>query len=165
VSRPIRPRCDAMTKAGLPCKGWAVQGSTMCGSHDSAHAEHRLKRTTRSGPARRTRSHMAMDRALEGAVVPGRLDVAPALIRAAIGVWKREIAAQQGTAIAALLGQAVRSWQATELEDRIAALERLQPADVVISEVPVWTGPSELVVVDEVPSAGPAEDEESDVTA
>ena len=54
-----------------------------------------------------------------------------------------------------------RAAQSAEQQQRIAALEKLQPSDVIVSEVPVWSGPSDLVVVPEVPFGT---EEESDVT-
>jgi hypothetical protein len=125
-----------------------------------------MKRRLASQVGSRTpRSHNALQKVIDKAVSPGRLDLVPVLLRAAGGVWRREVSPQQGTSIAALIGQAIKAHMVSELEDRIAALERLQPSDVVISEVPVWTGPSELVMVPDVPSPEPTEgDEETDAT-
>ena len=128
-------------------------------THDSAHAE--ARRAASQVGSRTPRAFNALQKVIDKSVGPDRLDIVPVLMRVAVGVWKHEVSPQVGTSIAALLGQVIKAHSIRELEDRIAAVEKLRPDDVIISEVPVWTGPSELIVSDGIPSAGSADSSES----
>ena len=115
--------CIGTTKAGQPCQGWAG-ASGLCFSHDPGKAAERKEARAKGGRARHGRRIGAVG---SGARVEIR-DLADVgrLVIGEIGellTLEKSIARARATGYLAQVLAGI--WQASELEQRVAALERV----------------------------------------
>jgi len=114
--------CKATTKDGQPCRAWALHGSDFCFQHDPSKAQERKEARSKGGRARHGRK-LDADR---GRVV--QLDTLADVVRlveGAVGdLLQLENSVSRARAVGYLAGIAVKALQVSELEERIARLER-----------------------------------------
>jgi hypothetical protein len=117
-------KCNAFTKAGKPCKGRLLPDRLYCMSHDPEHADLRAEGQRKGGEARAN----ARRAARQWAAVGEQLSAAdlPAILRACMfSVRAGALEPAQASAIATLAKTSITITAEIELEQRIAALERV----------------------------------------
>ncbi len=118
----MHAKCNALTKAGRPCKGRVLPGRPYCMSHDPEHADQRAEGQRKGGEARANARRAAKVWAAMGDQITA--DQLPAILRACMfSVKSGAMEPSQATAIANLAKTSVAITNEIELEQRIAALE------------------------------------------
>ncbi len=119
----MHAKCNALTKAGRPCKGRLLPGRPYCMSHDPEHADQRAEGQRKGGEARANARRAAkVWTTLGEQMTPDQL---PAILRACMfSVKSGTMEPAQATAIANLAKTSVSITNEIELEARISALER-----------------------------------------
>jgi len=118
----IRNRCTALTRAGNPCRSFAVSAAGLCQAHDPARAEAHRAAVRKGGEARSAVRRAARLWASRGEQIEPK-DL-PALLRATLlDVRSGTVEPGVATAIAALAKTSVALSHDLELESRISALE------------------------------------------
>jgi len=114
--------CKATTKDGLPCRALRVTDSDYCFMHDPALAEERKEARARGGRARHGRKIGPVG---EGEYVEIRDlgDVLRVLASELNAVLSLEKSISRARAVGYLAGIMANIYQASELEQRLAALE------------------------------------------
>jgi len=115
-------RCKATTKAGEPCRGFAVGGGGYCFTHDPGRAEERRLARAKGGAARHGRKLGGNHEAVTLASIA---DLLPLLERAVNDVLSLENSVARARTIGYLAGIAVRAFELTDLAERIAAIEEV----------------------------------------
>ena len=113
-------RCKGTTKAGEPCRGFAVGNGGFCFTHDPGRAEERRAARSKGGAARHGRK-LRNDHA--PVTLASIADLLPLLEQAVNDVLSLENSIARARTIGYLAGVAVRAFEVTELAERIAALE------------------------------------------
>jgi hypothetical protein len=117
-------RCQASTKAGQPCQGYAGVGSTYCFIHDPEKRAKRKEARSAGGKARHRRRITWADEEIRAAVRIRSVDDVLALLeRAVVGEMQLENSHSRNRTIASLAAAALRALEVGELEQRLAALE------------------------------------------
>ena len=114
--------CGATTRAGAPCRTYALTGSAFCWWHDPTRAEDRKEARSRGGHARHGRSIGKV-----GDVAPVKIDSLADVVR----VLERELnevlhldrSISRARAVGYLCQIASGIYQASELETRLQRLE------------------------------------------
>jgi hypothetical protein len=124
VTSPRRP-CEALTKRGEPCQAPALLDSSYCPHHDPARELARRAERARGGRARHGRTIGTVG----GLAVPVELatlaDVVELLRQEITAVRQLESSFNRGRTIGYLASVAARALEASELESRLAELERM----------------------------------------
>lgn len=116
-------RCEAQTKAGQRCGGFAQTGRPYCFMHDPERAADRNKAQARGGRAK-------LGRRLQGAAELGGLDLdTPSAALAVVGAALRDLAGLEnsvarGRAILYGAGLILKAYEQAELEARLTELEK-----------------------------------------
>ncbi len=124
TTAPGQRACIATNAAGEPCGAWAVNGSDFCVAHDPQHTAQMAAARRRGGRARHGRSVGPVEDA-EPVTLAGPADVLKVIegeINMLLGL-ERSIA--RARAVGALLSVFVSTWESSELERRVQALEAL----------------------------------------
>jgi len=111
-------RCKEKTKAGPRCKAWVVDGSDYCWAHDPGLARKRARAKSNGG---RGRSYPRGECPGDVATIDDALAGVNAALRSA---WELDNTAERGRLLASLYDLSVRIVRPSEIEERIAALER-----------------------------------------
>ena len=115
-------RCNAITKAGTPCKGRLLPGRSYCMAHDPDHADLRAEGQRKGGEARANARRAAKQWAAIGEQVSAS-DL-PAILKACMFSAKAgAMEPAQASAITGLAKVAVSISNEMELEQRLARLE------------------------------------------
>ena len=118
-----RPCCTATTRAGNPCRSFAVSDAGYCQAHDPARADAHREAMRKGGEARsavRRAARLWVDNGEQ--IEPANL---PAMLRATmVDVRVGTIEPAVATAIATLAKTSVALAHDLEMEARLAALER-----------------------------------------
>lgn len=119
-----RRTCAAVKRDGSPCGSWAVTGSAFCIVHDPARAATMAEARRRGGRARHGRRIGGMgDVAHETVALTGPGDVLRVIEAEVNMLLSLERSISRARAVGALLSVFVQTWESSELERRIAALE------------------------------------------
>jgi len=119
----MHAKCNALTKAGRPCRGRVLPGRPYCMSHDPEHADQRAEGQRKGGEARANARRAAKVWTTLGEQMTA--DQLPAILRACMfSVKSGAMEPAQATAIANLAKTSVSITNEIQLEQRIAALER-----------------------------------------
>lgn len=116
--------CTALTKAGKPCRSFALTGSQFCLAHDPAHAAQIAAARSAGGRARHGRK-LGSTGTAERVKLRTVADVLKLLEREVNAVLTLEVSLSRGQCIARLAGAFVSAFQISELEGRLLALEQL----------------------------------------
>lgn len=112
--------CQGPTKTGQPCRATLLQGRPYCFFHDPLQAEKRHASQGKGGKSNRL--------ALPPSAVPGAIqtaaDLKALLDRTLRGVASGEVAAPVGNTISVLAKAFIIAHESSEIEARLAALER-----------------------------------------
>ncbi len=113
VTAPDNTRCQATTKAGLPCRALAVSGSPFCNMH---------------GPTARAiqalgGKHRANAYRLEDKMSPRMKNVVTLLSNAAAEVHEGRISPSQGSSLATICATLVKALETAQIEMRLSVLE------------------------------------------
>lgn len=106
-------RCQATTKAGLPCRALAVSGSPYCNMHGPNAKAIQIKGGLHKSNAYR----------LEDKMSPRLKDVVELLGNAAREVHEGTITPSQGSSLASICTALVKAIEVASLETRVAVLE------------------------------------------
>lgn len=110
-------RCQGITKAGNPCRAYAIQGSKYCQSHDPGLIAERAAWRSAGGLARAAPEGEPVELLTVEDVRKG--------IAAAIGsTWKLQNTNERSRALCQLYLAALRTFEVGELANRIDELER-----------------------------------------
>jgi len=112
--------CEARTKAGAPCRAFAVDGSRFCWAHDPDLAEKRKLARKAGGRARHGRDLSASE---EGLALASVSDVCALLERTARDLLALENSISRARAVSQLCGVALKALELEDLADRISRLE------------------------------------------
>lgn len=120
----VRRLCAANTKAGAPCRAFALTDSEYCISHSPEHREQHLAAARAGGVAKATsirtaKEWMAISRHLDYADLP------TVLIGAGLACLNGQIEPSRVTALATALRAAAAISETAILEKRIRDLEQL----------------------------------------
>ena len=126
--------CGATTRAGAPCRTYALTGSAFCWWHDPTRAEDRKEARSRGGHARHGRSIGKV-----GDVAPVKIDSLADVLRLLTDeintVRGLEVGISRARTIGYLAGIVASIYQAAEFEQRLAQVERdLQQRKAQISQ-------------------------------
>ena len=115
-------RCKAKTKAGEPCRGFAVSGAGYCFTHDPDRAEERRVARAKGGHARHGRTVGATEK---GAMVTVHSigDLLPLVQQAVNDVLILENSIARARSLGYLIGVAVKVFEVSDLAQRVSALE------------------------------------------
>ena len=111
-------RCEATTRSGQPCQGWAMAGSTFCYTHNPDVMTERTAARSRGGKARHGRRVGAAD---WGEIV--NLDARVMLQEAQNVAMALEPSVSKARVLGYLAGQTVRVREFEEIEQRVSLLE------------------------------------------
>jgi len=117
----MQQRCNGTNKAGEQCNGKALPGSPYCIAHDPTKIVAITEARRKGGAARSNRAKAR--RELEGAAMTA------AELNGILAVTIRQVLSEKkapgiGQAIAALSRAALEAGKATDLENRMAAIEQ-----------------------------------------
>lgn len=116
--------CSAKTKTGKPCQGFAVHGSTYCFTHEPNRATDRARAHSKGGKARQGRAVGSVGKAPAATVTIASVGDVLKVIEGAINDCLRlENSISRARALGGLAGAALKAFEVSELEQRIAALE------------------------------------------
>ena len=118
-------RCTAVNRSGQPCGGWAVGDSEFCFAHDPDRAAERAAARAKGGRARhgRTIGVFGDGGTLTLATTAEVLDVVRQAIRDARTL---ENSIARARVLGYLAGVALKAFEVTDFEERIAALESVK---------------------------------------
>ena len=116
-------RCTAITKAGTRCQNPALGEDAFCWWHSPATAEQRKEARSRGGRARHNRSLGDLSNG-ERVTIDSLADVMTVLGGELGEVLQLERSISRARAVGYLCGILANIYQASELEQRIAALEQ-----------------------------------------
>lgn len=112
-------KCEAKTRMGTPCQGYAVNGSEFCFRHDPRLAEERLEASRKGGQQGKL------------AVLPttrlrlrGLADLPPLLKQLLEWTLTGQVAPPVANACGYLLNTYLKATEAGELAERVARLEQ-----------------------------------------
>ena len=114
--------CQATTKKGAPCKTYALTGSAFCWWHDPTRAEDRKLAGSKGGRARHGRKLGPLAEG-EYIAINSLTDVLRVLERELNAVLHLETSISRARTVGYLAGIMANIYQASELEQRLAALE------------------------------------------
>ena len=110
-------RCAGKTKAGKPCRGYPVQGSAYCQSHDPELAAERAAWRSAGGRARATPEGAPIDLLSPEDIRTG--------LGAAIGsTWMLQNSCERSRALCQLYLASLRTFESIDFGERIEALEK-----------------------------------------
>jgi len=112
-------RCSGVTKSGQGCRSWAVKGSDYCQAHDPGLAAQRAAWRKAGGEARATPEGEPVE-------LLNMQDVRQGLSAVIGSTWKLQNTAERSRALCQLYLGALRTFEVGELEQRVAALEKVQ---------------------------------------
>ena len=115
-------QCIATTKAGHPCRGFALQGKAFCFAHDPAIADKRKEACARGGRARHGR-RLGTTNSGELVTISDLGDVVKLLERTINDALSLENSLSRANTIARLASVLCGIYQVSELEARITVLE------------------------------------------
>lgn len=116
-------KCKATTKAGKPCRAWAMEGSDYCYMHNPATAAERKAAQARGGKARHGR-HLETGGDPDELQLEGVADTLAILATAIKDTARLENSVARNRALGYLASVALKAFEITELEERMEALER-----------------------------------------
>jgi hypothetical protein len=118
----VARQCKAKTKSGKRCEGYALTGSDFCLTHDPKRAKDRADRNRRGGRAHRS------PKPTEGVAAPKIESVADvlAIVNFVIAdLWVLDNTVPRARGLLAAGEAAVKALEIGELEERVAALEKI----------------------------------------
>ena len=118
-------QCIATTKAGHPCRGFALQGKAFCFAHDPAIADKRKEACARGGRARHGR-RLGTTSTGDALEIHSLEDVSRLIVAEISMVRSLEKSISRARAVGYLAAILVTVYTQSELEQRIAALETAQ---------------------------------------
>jgi hypothetical protein len=121
MSSPNLP-CTATTKAGQPCRAYAVSGSTLCLSHDPSRRA-AAQSYRRTGGLHRRRPRDVPDAPQQGTLLATPEGLWKAWNHAMAVTLRCDMSLAQARMIASLIASAIQLREHIELQDRIAGLE------------------------------------------
>lgn len=117
-----RQQCAGVTRAGEPCKGWAVGGSAFCITHAPERAAQLAEARSRGGKARHGRT-IGVTGMSEPVTLRSLADVLGLLERTANELAGLENSVSRARAVIGLCTAWATCYETSELERRLAALE------------------------------------------
>jgi len=117
-------KCQAITHSGAPCQAYALAGSDYCFHHDPARATERREARSKGGHARHGR-HIGPVGQAEPVPLDTMTDVAALLKQTINDTLKLENSIQRARTIGYLAGVCIKALDMADLEQRVAALERV----------------------------------------
>jgi len=115
-------RCTATTKAGTPCQGYAPPGGDLCFWHDPERATERAAARSRGGAARHARK-LGTPGDPDAVELQAPADWLAIVALATRDTMRLENSVSRNRTLGYLATTAARLFEATELEERLAALE------------------------------------------
>ena len=116
-------RCKGTTRNGEPCQAWAIEGRHYCFWHAPSAAAERRQAQARGGRARHGR-HLETGGDLEELQLQSVGDTLAILGMAIQDTARLENSVARNRALGYLCGVAIKAFEVSELEERMAALER-----------------------------------------
>lgn len=117
--------CKAKNKRGEPCGSYAVTGGNFCMNHDPARAAQMAAARAKGGRARHGRSIAATAAPGETVRLQSVGDVLCLIERAVNDALAMENSLSRSRTLGTLALAALKAFEVSELENRIAALETL----------------------------------------
>ena len=115
-------RCKATNRTGAPCNAYAVSRSDFCYWHDPERADERRANSARGGHARHGRTI-----GTTGDADPVKLesvaDVLPILASEITTLLTLEKSVSRARAVGYLAGVVIKTFEVSELQERVAAVE------------------------------------------
>lgn len=115
--------CSAKTKTGKPCQGFAVHGSTCCFTHSPDRAADRARANSKGGKARQGRVVGKIGQVAATVTIASVGDVLKVITDAINDCLTLEKSIARSRTIGGLASVALKAFEVSELEQRIAALE------------------------------------------
>lgn len=116
-------RCAGTTKAGKPCRGYAIEGSEFCVTHDPEKAAERAAWRAAGGRATKTPEGEPVE-------LLNVEDVRKGLAAVIGSLWKLDNTNERARALVSAYTAALRTFEVGELEERLEAIEaRLEAID------------------------------------
>lgn len=115
--------CSAKTKTGKPCQGFAVHGSDCCFTHSPDRAADRARANSKGGKARQGRIVGSVGAPERVVTIASVGDVLKVITDAINDCLRLENSIARARALGGLAGAALKAFEVSELEQRIAALE------------------------------------------
>lgn len=122
TSTGTRRKCSATRADGRPCLAWAVSDSALCMAHDPARAA-QMAAARRKGAAARHGRRIGTTGAAKPVTLAGPGDVLRVLESEVNCLLGMEVSISRARAVGALLGVFVSTWESSEVERRLRALE------------------------------------------
>lgn len=115
-------RCKGKNRDGAPCGSWAVNGSEFCIAHDPPSAG-RIAAARRKGGAARHGREIGATGDAERVTLAGPGDVLRVIESEVNTLLQLETSISRARAVGYLCGVFVATWESSELEGRLSALE------------------------------------------
>lgn len=115
-------QCVHIKDDGKQCKGFAIESSEYCLSHDPNSQEARMIRAQRGGSAE---TYQQLNMQLEELSINSARDIAQASVRLANELRTGVIPPRIATSIGYLLSIALKAYEKADLEHKIETFERI----------------------------------------
>lgn len=115
-------QCAFTFESGTQCRGYAVEGSLYCLSHDPDLKEARIARSKKGGEAT---SYEKLELALPPLAIVNASDVVSAAIQTINEVRAGNLPPKVASTIGYLLGVALKGFEQSELQNRVQTIERV----------------------------------------
>jgi len=118
-------KCQARTKNGRPCNAYAIGGGNHCFWHDPGQGEARRAARSHGGKRRQGRVIGPAQADIEPVTLSSTTDILGIIERAINDCIILENSLQRARTIGYLAGVAMKAFEVSEIEMRLAELERL----------------------------------------